>query len=261
MKAEEIIKELETQFPRRLAESWDSPGVQVGRQSRTVEKVFVALDATDRVIASASDWGAELLVTHHPLLMSGVRQINEESMAGRKVLALAESGMVHYAMHTNYDVAMMGRLAERALGLKGCRVLAKTGESEDGTAIGFGCAGELPKEMSAAECCEYVKRAFGLPHVRLFGDKNTPVRRAAVCPGSGKSMIGEAIASGAQIYITGDIGHHDGLDGIDQGLVIIDAGHYGLEHLFIPQVAEYLRGKFPKLTVRTAEFEEPFQVM
>lgn len=261
MKAEEIIKELETQFPKYLAESWDNPGVQVGRQSRTVKKVFVALDATDQVIASAAAWGAELLVTHHPLLMSGIKQVNEESMAGRKVLALAESGMVHYAMHTNYDVAMMGALAEKALGLKNCGVLEKTGETPEGKEMGIGCVGELPERMTAAECCEHVKKAFGLPHVRLFGDKDGEVLRAAVCPGSGKSMIGEAIAKGAQIYITGDIGHHDGLDGVDQGLMIIDAGHYGLEHLFIPQVAEYLAGKFPELSIRTAEFQEPFQVM
>ena len=85
--------------------------------------------------------------------------------------------------------------------------------------------------------------------------------RAAICPGSGKSMIGTAIQKGAQVMITGDIGHHDGIDAVDQGIVIIDAGHYGLEHIFIDRMEQYLKAQFPQLEIRKTQGGNPFQVI
>jgi putative NIF3 family GTP cyclohydrolase 1 type 2 len=105
-----------------------------------------------------------------------------------------------------------------------------------------------------------VKKTFHLDNVRLFGDPETEVEKLAICPGSGKSELGAALSSGAQIYVTGDIGHHDGLDAIDQGLPIIDAGHYGIEHIFIRQMTDYLRTQFPQLQVRAAKITHPFSV-
>ena len=97
--------------------------------------------------------------------------------------------------------------------------------------------------------------------MRLFGSPEAPVYRLAVSPGSGKSMIAPALEQKADLLVTGDIGHHDGLDAVDQGLLIIDAGHYGIEHLFIGQMAEYLKRNFPELEVRQAEKKEPFTVL
>lgn len=111
MKVETIIKELDLEFPRTLAMDWDNPGLQVGSSQKEVKKVLVALDATNEVIEECIAWHADLLLTHHPLLLSGIRQINDGSMHGRKVLMLAEHGIAHYAMHTNYDVAKMAELA------------------------------------------------------------------------------------------------------------------------------------------------------
>lgn len=261
MKVGRIIRVLEEQFPPALALDWDNPGLQVGTMDRSVKKIAVALDATNEVIKDCIDWKADLLVTHHPLLMSGIRQVNSTSMYGRKILALAEHGIAHYAMHTNYDVAEMGRLAERALKLEKCEPLETTGVSEDGAAYGIGRIGDLPKKMTARECCDFVKKAFGLPDVRLFGAEGTVVKHVAVCPGSGKSMIKDALAGKAHLLVTGDIGHHDGLDAVDQGLVIIDAGHYGVEQMFIPQVAALLEKKFPDLKIKAIKTGAPFQTI
>ena len=87
------------------------------------------------------------------------------------------------------------------------------------------------------------------------------MRRAALCPGSGKSLIKAALAKQAQIYITGDIGHHDGIDAVDQGLVILDAGHYGVEHVFLPWMENYIKEAFPELEVRVEPIAEPFRVV
>ncbi len=261
MKTEEIIVRLRKEYPEELAVEWDNPGLQVGRMERPTKKVMVALDATDDVIAQCIEWGAQLLVTHHPLMLSGIRQVNGNSMTGRRILALVENGISHYAMHTNYDIAKMADLAAKALQLRKTEVLEPTGVSDDGVAYGIGCCGELPKKMTAEQCCESVKQAFGLTSVRLFGRKDQIVKKIAVCPGSGKGMAAHALSLGAQLLVTGDIGHHDGLDAVDQGLLMIDAGHYGIEHIFTAQMAGFLREQFPQLQVKEARTSAPFEVL
>ena len=256
----EVTAKLEKEYPCRMAMDWDNPGLQVGRPEREVRKVFVALDATEEVIRECVAWGAELLVTHHPLLMSGIKKVNSEGFPGRKVLELAENGIAHYALHTNYDVSAMREIAQEMLKLKNARVLDPTEISEDGTVYGIGCIGDLTEEMTGEECCLYVKSVFSLESIRLFGRPDAPVRKMAVCPGSGKSVIGAALALGADVLVTGDIGHHDGLDGVDQQMLMIDAGHYGVEHIFIRQMASLLRASFPELEVREAEERSPFIV-
>lgn len=261
MKAEVVIRKLEEQFPLFLAMGWDNSGLQVGSTEQEIKKIYVALDATNEVIETCVQNHVDLLVTHHPLLMSGIKQVNNQSMHGRKILALASNQIVHYAMHTNYDVAKMADLAGDKLKLQHQIPLEQTGVAEDGTAYGIGCIGELEEECTAGECCELVKKAFGLSSVRLFGKKEAKVKRVALCPGSGKSMTAAALTGGAQILITGDIGHHDGLDAWDDGLQIIDAGHYGIEHIFIRQVSELLQNQFPELEILAEEHGEPFEVI
>lgn len=261
MKTEKILTRLKQEYPPQQAMSWDNPGLQVGRTDGSVKKVFVALDATQEVIQECIDWGAQLLVTHHPLIMGGIKSVSSEDYIGQKALTMAEHGIAHYAMHTNYDVTMMNELAAKALKLKKPQILDVTGAAQDGQEYGIGCVGGLPRKMTAKECCGYVKKAFELETVRLFGDPDTQVRKMAVCPGSGKSEIGTALASGADIFVTGDIGHHDGIDAVDQGLLVIDAGHYGVEHIFIRQMADFLRETFPELKVREAKTHSPFYVI
>ncbi len=144
MRAEEIIKLLEEQFPPSLAMDWDNSGLQVGSRKTEVKKVLVALDATQKVVDHCVEAGVDLLVTHHPLMLDGLRKVNEDTMYGRKILAMAGAGMVHYAMHTNYDVAKMAELAEHALHLTNCTPLEVTGVDADGNAYGIGSVGELP---------------------------------------------------------------------------------------------------------------------
>ena len=106
-----------------------------------------------------------------------------------------------------------------------------------------------------------VKEAFRLETVRVFGDPGKLVERAALCPGSGKSLVGAALKKQAQIYITGDIGHHDGIDAVDQGLVIVDAGHFGVEQVFVPWMEEFLKKEFPELEILAQKSAGPFQVL
>lgn len=261
MKVREIVCRLAAEYPPEMALGWDNPGLQVGDMDAPVQKVYVALEATEAVIQKCISWGADLLVTHHPLLMAGIKKVNSEDFLGRKVLLLAEHRIAHYAMHTNYDVTEMSALAIRLLGFGETQILEKTGVTEDGRPYGIGFVGMLPESMTAASCCEYVKKAFGLESVRLFGDPECHVQRIAVCPGSGKGMASAALAAGAQLLVTGDIGHHDGLDAVDQGLLMMDAGHYGIEHIFIGQMGDFLHAELPDLEVRKADIRHPFAVL
>ena len=258
MKIAKIIDKLSCDYPASMALPWDNPGLQVGNPEHSVKKIYVALDATDKVIEECISWGADLLVTHHPLLMSGIKSVCSDDLHGGKILAMAENRIAHYAIHTNYDVTTMARLAQDAMKLKKTKILEVTGRLDDGTEYGIGFCGEAKKKMTAEECCGFVKKAFGLPNVRLFGNKDAEVKKIALSPGSGKSMIAPALKAGADILITGDIGHHDGLDSVDQGLLIIDAGHYGIEHIFIHQISSYLQESFPDVKVRKAEIRQPF---
>ena len=146
------------------------------------------------------------------------------------------------------------------LGLRSCSVLEKTYEDSLSTE-GFGRVGKLPSIMSLAECAQLVKDRFHVEHVTVYGDPETTVEKAALCPGSGKSMADAAVASGADVYITGDIGHHDGIDMTAQGLAVIDAGHYGIEKLFIPYMIEYFKRELPGLSVQGHPVKAPAVVL
>ena len=127
---------------------------------------------------------------------------------------------------------------------------------EDGR--GIGCLGKLTQAVSLYDLAERVRDAFGLSHVKVFGDKDRMVQSIAMCPGSGKSEIGLAIEKGADAYITGDIDHHSGIDAVADGLSIIDAGHYGIEHIYMEYMKNWLAKEAAELEVVTEPFAEPF---
>lgn len=260
MRAGDIIRELEKTWPRELAESWDNPGLIAGRREKEVHRVYLALDATDKVIAEAKSVRTDMLITHHPMLMGAVKKINTDDFTGRRLVELIQSDISYYAMHTNYDVVTMAPLAGSMLGLQGSEVLEVTCEDEQGQK-GFGEIGRLPNVMTLEECGAYVKEVFGLESVKIFGDLDQKVECAAVLPGSGKSMVGISAAKGAEVLISGDFGHHDGIDAVMQGVAVIDAGHYGLEHIFIAQMESYLQKEFPELQVLKEEINNPFTVI
>jgi dinuclear metal center YbgI/SA1388 family protein len=237
-----MIELLERLSPPSYACSWDNVGLLVGRREQQVHKIVVGLDATEELIAYAIEQEADMIITHHPMIFSSMKQINGDDFIGRKILSLAEHGIAYYAMHTNFDIkGSMADLAAERLELQQTKPLEVTVETETG-AEGIGRVGFYREEVSLETLANKVKEAFDLEHVLVYGKKDISVHRLAVSPGSGKSVIGEAVKAGADVLITGDIGHHDGLDAMEQGLCIIDAGHYGLEHIFIDYIKEYLKG-------------------
>ncbi len=254
MLCREVTDIIEQRFPKEYALDWDNVGLLAGRDDKEVRCIYIALDASDEVIHAAARQGADMLVTHHPLIFSGMKRITNQDFIGRRILGLIRRDISYYAMHTNYDVLGMAALSGSMIGLKQPEALEVTCEAQEGS----GRIGQLEKAVSLKQCCEDVKRAFHLESVRVFGNPDRTVERIAICPGSGKSVIGEALKKQADVLITGDIGHHEGIDAAAQGMAVIDAGHYGLEHIFVEDMKDYLGKKLEGVQIITAPVCHPF---
>lgn len=260
MRCDAIMEKLEELSPAVYASDWDNVGLQIGRLDKEITRIYIALDATEAVIEDAVRQHADMLLTHHPMLFSPIKKITAENFIGRRIIKLIQNDISYYAMHTNFDVMGMADAAADEIELKQREVLETTFEDEI-SKEGFGRIGKLPSTMTLKECVWLVKDKFGIDKVKVFGDLETELETAAISPGSGKSMIKHAIALGAQVLITGDIDHHDGLDALEQGLCIIDAGHFGLEQIFVPYMEEYLKRECTGVRIMTASQTAPFTIL
>ncbi len=257
------MAKLEQLSPKQYACGWDNVGLLVGRKEKDVHKIMVALDASKEVVAAAVAAGVDMLITHHPMIFSAIKQVNEEDFISEKVLTLAEHGICYYAMHTNFDA--VGGMADLAAGDKFLSLTdtSPIEESEE-AGVGMGRYGKLPQSMTAEQVCEYVKEKFDIPFVLLYQSRENAGRlyeHIAVMPGSGKSDKKLVKAKGYDLYLTGDFGHHDGLDAMDMGMTVIDATHYGLEHIFIKYMSTFLKENVPNTEVLEADCGCPVKVL
>lgn len=266
MKIGELTAAIEKRFPPVYAEEWDNVGLLVGDAGEEVTKVFLALDATEDAIKEAKAFGAQLLLTHHPMIFRSMKRVTADHFIGKKILELAKSGIACYAMHTNFDVMGMADAMAERLQLTDSEVLMAAPQvsadiygSEQ--AQGIGRVGNLTEKMTLREYAQFVKERLQMPFVTVSGDQAQSLHRVAVSPGSGRSMIGYALQAKADVLVTGDIGHHEALDAREQGLCIIDAGHYGTEKIFMEVMQQWLERECPQLTCRSAALREPFFVV
>lgn len=257
MKCGELIEILNRQSPVQYALDWDNVGLLVGRSTKEVNRILLAVDATREVCDYAIANQFDMIVTHHPMIFSKINRVNDTTVLGSKILDLCEAGICCFAMHTNFDTkGGMGRYAANMLGLKNQEVLEETCDQE-----GIGQIGFLDAPMSLAELAKLVKEVFQIESVAVFGDLTAEVEKIAICPGSGKSEIGEAVRKGAQCLITGDIGHHEGIDAMEMGLTILDASHYGIEKIFLTFMKSYLMDYCQDLYIEVMDTGVPFTVV
>lgn len=279
-----ITEKLEQLAPKAAACDWDNPGLLVGRSDREVSRIYVALDASCAIVDAAIDAGCDLIVTHHPIIFRGVKSINDQSALGLKLLDLIRNDVSVFSMHTNFD-SCPGGMADivcAALGLRKTGLMEPTGflpkDTQNGAAeglqlrvvetegdvnpdaYGIGFTAELPELLSAAELAARVKACFGLPFVQYY-DAGMPIRRIACCPGSGRGELKEVLSLGVDAFLSGDMGHHEGLDLCEEGISLLDAGHYGLEHIFVHYIAEFLRTQFPEAEIIEEELHFPAQIV
>lgn len=261
MKCSEVVAKMENLCPKEAALEWDNPGLLVGDFDSTVHSVMIALDATSEVIDAAVSQRVDMLITHHPLIFGKINSVNSGDITGRRILKLIKNGINYYAAHTNFDTKIMGTLAASMLGIDNHQPLEVTGvNSENGQSEGIGIVADV-YESPAKVWLDKVKASFELDNIIVFGDESKIIKRIAVSPGSGKSMISEAIDKKADLLITGDIGHHEGIDAIEEGIIVADAGHYGLEYIFIDYVAKYLERECQDVRIMTCKAGIPFKII
>lgn len=263
MDIKDFVDFLNREIPLNYACDWDNSGLQVGHMGKEIHRVYIALDATEEVVYDAAVQRCDFLLTHHPLLFKGIKQVTGDTSIGRKLYMLIGNDIACYSAHTNFDAMPggMGELAGALLQLGCCSPLEDmSGHLED--PWGIGVAGNLRQPLTLMEFADYVKQIFSLKQVNIFSahSPEKKISRVAVCPGSGRSMLNEVIASQADVFLTGDIGHHEGIDCVDMGISVIDAGHFGLEKIFVPIMADKIRRAFPELEIVTARPTSPFTV-
>ncbi|HKU32122.1 MAG TPA: Nif3-like dinuclear metal center hexameric protein [Arthrobacter sp.] len=242
----QVLLAVEELWPESLAEEWDEVGLVAGRPAATVSRIMFAVDPTLEAIEEAIEWGAALLVTHHPLLLKGVTSVAATSAKGLAVHRLIESGTGLLTVHTNGDSAVGGvsDVLADAFGLENVVPLAPAahGLPEEG----IGRVGDLAELMTlgdfAARVFEVLPAVAG--GVRVAGDKDGLVRRVAVCGGAGDSLFDAVRASHADVYVTADLRHHPASEAreaaVDSRPYLIDVSHFASEWLWLPAAAEAL---------------------
>ena len=242
----DVLVAVEELWPESLAEEWDRVGLVVGRPDAEVDRIMFAVDPTLEVIDEALEWGAQLLITHHPLLMKGVNSVAATTGKGRAVHRLIEGGCALLTVHTNGDSAVGGVsdvLADAIeLGDVQPLVRAPLGLVEEG----IGRVGLLagPEKLGDLAARVFLKLPAVAGGVRVSGDKDALVRKIAVCGGAGDSLFDAVRASDADVFVTADLRHHPAAEArevrADGKPYLIDLSHFASEWLWLPAAAEAL---------------------
>ncbi len=354
-------------YPQSLAEDWDNVGLQLGDPAAIVARILVCLDVDEKVIARAEELGAQLVISHHPLIYRPLKKITPGDEAGRAIFRAMRQGIAVISAHTNLDRAKHGlndwlaaaiglhqtspleqsvadllklvvfvpsgheesvrdalfnagageigaydRVSFQSQGRGGFRCGTETtpfvgspGEEEKvdelrletvvpaalaakavakmlkahpyeevafdlypllnrRTDVGLGRIGQLAEPLELDEFVAQVKQALGLEVLRLAGYSKGLIRKVAVCGGSGASLISDALRQGADCLITGDVKYHDAQRARSEGLLLIDAGHFGTEILMVQQMSEQLKRvaterQLPLEIIEMTGEEDPFR--
>ena len=237
----DVYRFLDEKAPFSTQLSFDNAGFLVGRGDRQVSAILVALDITETVAEEAVQIGAELIVSHHPVIFSPARHVTDQDPSGRRLLALLEHNVAAICAHTNLDIAAGGvnDALAWALGLEQVGPF-----SEDG----IGRTGVISGAPSAEAFAAQVKKLLGANGVR-FVDGGRPVRKVAVGGGACGDMGPLASACGCDTFVTSDVKYHEFQEAEALGLNLIDAGHYPTENVVCPVLAGWLQEGFPGIRV------------
>ncbi len=248
----DIFTALDTWAPVALQMDFDNAGFLVGETEQSVSRILVALDITEEVVREAVEQGAQLIVSHHPVIFHPLRSVTDGDPTGRTVRALVQNHISAVCMHTNLDVARGGvnDALARVLALADTVPLEPGGTDETGEPCGLGRIGTWPDgPQPLAVFADHVKKALKTPGLRCH-DADRPVQRVAVGGGACGSSLHTAAAQGCDTFVTADLKYNDFLDAKAIGLNLIDAGHFPTENVICEPLADYLRRMLPKAAVQ-----------
>lgn len=251
----DIIAALEAVAPLNLQESYDNTGVQVADPSRPCTGVLLCVDLTEDIIREAQQKGCNLIVTHHPLMFRPVKSLQQRNRVEQTLVSAIRAGIDIYSCHTSIDNApavSVSHTMARMLGLRNVRTLVPV--NADGA--GSGAVGNLPEPISYSEAVQKIKATFHSPVARCApAPDSSPVSRIALCGGAGADFIPDAIAAGAQLYLTSDCKHNHFLDHVG-GIFLVDIGHFESEECTKQIFYQIISEKFPNFAVYKSEIEK-----
>lgn len=252
---QQIYDYLDSQAPFTSAMGFDNVGLLVGSGQAVVSSVLLALDITPEVVEEAKQMGAELIISHHPVIFEPIRRLSEHQVP----YTMARAGIHAICAHTNLDLAEGGvnTCLAAALGLQQVNGLKPYGNTE----LWEGLVGELPEEYTAAEFAEYVKTALSCGGLK-YTVGSRPVRTVALCGGAGADLLLDAVAAGADAFVTSDTKHHQLLLAKELGITLVDAGHFNTENVVIEPLAQKLQMQFPSVRFqKSAVLVDPAQYL
>lgn len=235
MNGQNIKQVFESLYPTDLAYEWDNVGLQIGSLNKEINTILLTLDVTDKVVLEAVENKVDLIIAHHPLIFTGIKNINTDHYQGSMIETLIKNDISLYIAHTNFDISNYGMdsMLANMLSLKNLENLDDITDNE-----GLGKVGEV-KETSMKDFIDHVKNVFDIQNVRFIGDLNQSVKTVAISGGSGSSNMFNAVRKKADLFITGDVTYHKALDALSLGINTLDVGHH-IEHHFMKHLKDVL---------------------
>ncbi|MET7638707.1 Nif3-like dinuclear metal center hexameric protein [Streptomyces sp. NPDC005438] len=240
----EVIATIDSLWPREEAEAWDAVGTVCGDPDAQVSRVLLAVDPVREVAEEAVEWGADLIIAHHPLYLRGTTTVAADGFKGRVVHTLIKNDVALHVAHTNADRADPG-VSDALAGALGLRVLRPLvpdpGDPEGRRGLGRICALDHPESLEAFARRAAERLPATAQGIRVAGDPEQPVRTVAVCGGSGDSLFDQVRAAGVDLYLTADLRHHPASEAREHSpLALVDAAHWATEWPWCEQAASQL---------------------
>lgn len=244
---------MEKWAPKKLIDSWDNTGFQVGSLEADINNVLIALDLDEYILEKAIEKDIDLIITHHPIIFEPLKSIVDTNPKEKLILDLIKNDIAAYNAHSNLDLALEGvshQLAEKLNIVNTYNLKEVLKEEKDGKTIsyGYGKIGEIEKR-SLEEYIKTIKKALNIEDLILYGSEDKSIKKVAVCGGSGAGFIEDAYNLKADLYITGDIKYHEAQYAYERGLTLIDIGHYHSEKIILPTIKRYLEEEFKSINI------------
>ena len=239
MTVKEFYLKLSERIPESLSEEWDNDGIMCSRDlSSEVGRVLVTLDVTEQVVDYAINRDFDLIISHHPLIFKPISSLTEENHVANKLIKLMRANISVFSFHTRLD-KVEGGVNDILADILGLKNVVPFGEG------GLGRVGELSEECDLDDFADSVKLQLAADGIRV-ADACNSVKRVAVVGGEGKDFISDAIAAGADTYVSGNLSYHSMVDASEIGINLIEAGHYFTEFPvteFLEQLARDIDGE------------------
>lgn len=249
---QDIINIIESVAPLSYQEAWDNSGLQVGDRNAEVHEALLTVDVTKSVVNEAISMGCDLIISHHPLIFRGLKQLTGTTPQERCVMQALRHNIAIYSAHTSMDSylhGVSGRMAEK-LGIRDYRILIPSVSHAE---AGLGVIGDLPQPMDNEEFVAFVARVFATPNTSLRWVEGSykQVRKVAICGGAGAEFLEQAIAQGADAFVSADFKYHE-LQNAYQRITVVDMDHWVSEH-FTREIFEQLLSPYISTRIARAD--------